>query len=135
MMRPALFAATLFAATSLAASAGLAEDLLPLDLAEVDPAMIDGTFGEWVITDESGARTCKVNLHEEATIGGRAIDVDPACATVFPVMDNVAAWQLMQNWTIDLIDATRHRVLRFSTPGESYLAEEEVDGIFTITKP
>jgi len=112
-----------------------AEDLMPLDLTEVDPAMVGDFFGPWIITDQSGERRCAVNLGREETIGGMVIDVDPACASVFPVMADVAAWRLMENWTIDLADATRKRLIRFYTPDERYIAEPETDGIWTILKP
>jgi hypothetical protein len=110
------------------------DDLVPMDLSQVDPAMVDGMFGPWLIADESGKRTCKVELQREETIGGMVIDVDPACAKVFPVMDEIAAWRLMEGWTIVLADATRKTRLVFFTPDERYIARDEVDGIFTISQ-
>lgn len=123
--------AALFAASPVPAQ----DDLMPMDLTGVDPAMVDDMFGEWVITDESGEKRCVVSLSREETIGGMVIDVDPACPSIFPVMAEVAAWRLMDNWAIDLADATRKRLIRFTTPDAGYIADPETDGIWTIVKP
>ena len=121
------------ALASLFATAAFAQDdLVPMDLAEVDPGMVEEFFGPWVIEDESGARTCRVELKREETIGGMAIDVDEACAAVFPVMEEITAWRLMEGWTIVLADATRKSRLVFFTPDERYIARDDVDGISTI---
>ena len=115
-------------------SAGLAraDDLVPMDTSAVDPALLVDFYGPWIISDESGARTCRVVLEKDATIGGSAIEVDPGCAAVFPVMDEIASWRLLEGWGIALADATRKTRLVFTTPDERYVARDEVDGIFTI---
>lgn len=110
------------------------DDAAPMDLSQVDPAMVEDMFGPWEIADETGKKTCRVELKKEETIGGMEIVVDPACARVFPVMDEIAAWRLMEGWTIVLADATRKTRLVFFTPDERYIAREEVDGIFTINQ-
>jgi hypothetical protein len=115
--------------------AALAQDAMPLDTSQVDPELLKSFYGPWVIADQSGGKTCKVDLKDEATIGGSVIDVDPGCAKVFPIMDEIAAWRLMENWEIDLVDATRKTRIRFTTPDESYVADPETDGIFTILHP
>lgn len=124
-------------ASMLALSAGLAQaddDLVPMDTSAVDPALLEDFYGPWIVSDESGARACRVVLEKEATIGGSAIEVDPGCAAIFPVMDEIASWRLLQGWGIALADATRRTRLVFTTPDERYVAGEEVDGIFTIAR-
>jgi hypothetical protein len=118
----------------LLAGPAAAQDLVPMDLSAVDPAMVDDFFGPWTIADESGSRTCKVELRRAETIGGMEIAIDPSCASVFPVMDEIAAWRLMEGWTIVLADATRETRLVFFTPDERYIARDEIDGIFTIAQ-
>lgn len=110
------------------------DDLVPMDLSEVDPALVEDMFGPWEIADETGKKTCRVELKKDETIGGMEIDVDPACAGVFPVMGEIAAWRLMESWTIVLADATRKTRLVFFTPDERYVARDEVDDIFTINQ-
>lgn len=106
-----------------------------MDVTGVDPDMLKSFYGPWVVADQSGDRTCKVVLKDEPTIGGSMIDVDPGCAAVFPIMEEIAAWRLMESWGIDLVDATRKTRIRFTTPEAAYIAIPEVDGIATILQP
>ena len=119
----------------LAAGSASAQSTDPIDIATLDQEARDGILGNWIITDQSGGRTCHVTLSKESAIGGYAIEIDPACASTFPVMDEVAAWRLYENWEIVLADATRKERIRFITPDESYIATPETDGIFTISRP
>lgn len=106
-----------------------------MDTAGVDQDLLKSMYGPWVIVDKSETKRCEVVLKEEQTIGGSEIAVDPGCAKVFPIMDEITAWRLMQNWGIDLVDATRKTRIRFTTPDDAYVAEPETDGIFTILQP
>jgi len=131
-MRANLLAAALLIATSAAAQFA---PLAPLDLKQVDPALIGNTFGPWEIRDASGKKRCRIVLKKEPAIGGYAIEIADSCKNAFPVMDDIAGWRLLENWTIDLIDATRKTRVRFSTPDERYVAVPEIDGIATLVKP
>lgn len=128
--------ASIFAAFFLFASPVAAQftPLKPLDLKEVDPSLIGETFGAWEIRDESGKKRCRINLKRELAIGGYAIEVADNCKKLFPVMDDIAGWRLLEGWTIDLIDATRKTRVRFSTPDERYVAIPEIDGIASLHK-
>jgi hypothetical protein len=118
----------------LAAPAVAQDDLVPMDLSEVDPDMVADMFGPWEIVDETGEKTCRIDLLKEETIGGMQVEVDPDCAKVFPVMEEITAWRLMQGWTIVLADATRKTRLVFFTPDERYVVRDEVDGISAINQ-
>jgi hypothetical protein len=117
---------------TLAANPALAQQ--PLDLDTVDPAMMADFLGDWIIQNADASKTCKVTLHKDQVIGGMQVDVDPECGKVFPVMNDVAAWRLYEDWVIVLIDATRKSLIRFSTPDNAYVADPEADGITTIVK-
>ena len=106
---------------------------MPMDTAV--GGMLKSIYGPWVITDQSGDKRCNVVLKDEPTIGGSVIDVDPTCSSVFPVMADIAAWRLMENWAIYLVDAERKTRIRFTTPDNEYVADPETDGIFTILQP
>lgn len=110
----------------------VAQDLTVLDTSQVDKDMLTGTFGPWRIRDESGKRDCKVTLREEAKAPGRAVDIPAKCKATFPVLGRVAAWQLYESWAIGLLDAKGKLLIRFTTPDDTYLADPETDGIFTI---
>jgi hypothetical protein len=131
-----IFAGTiLVAALSFAPAAAQYAPLQPLNLKEVDPAMIGDLFGAWEIRDTSGKKRCRIVLKKEETIGGYAIEVTNDCKKSFPVMNEVAGWRLLENWTIDLIDATRKTRVRFETPDNRYVAIPEIDGIDGLFKP
>jgi hypothetical protein len=106
----------------------------PLDLDSVDPAMAADFLGDWSIQNADGSKSCKVTLHKDQVIGGMQIDVDPQCGKVFPVMDDVASWRLLEGWEIVLVDATRKSLIRFFTPDNAYVADPGTDGITTIVK-
>ena len=127
--------AGLLAASATLVPAALAQDLVPMDVTSVDPAMLKSFHGPWMIADASGAKTCKVVLKDEPAIRGSVIDIDPDCAKTFPIMNEIAGWRLMENWGIDLIDATRKTRIRFTTPDAAYIADPEIDGIATILQP
>ena len=108
------------------------EPLAPLDVSDINPEFIEDMYGSWIVSDADGQRSCGLELKRETTIGGMQVEVDPGCEAIFPVMGEVVAWRLMENWTIDLADFQRKTRIRFSTPDERYVAIPEVDGISTI---
>ncbi len=114
--------------------ATVAQAQAPLDLDTVDPAMAADFLGDWSIQNADGSKSCKVTLHKDQVIGGMSIDVDPQCGSVFPVMENVASWRLLEGWEIVLVDATRKSLIRFFTPDNAYVADPGTDGITTIVK-
>ena len=131
-LRTKFLAAALLIASPVAAQFA---PLQPLNLKEVDPSLVGDIFGTWEIRDQDGKKRCRIVLKKEQVIGGYAIDVADNCRRAFPVMDEIAGWRLLENWTIDLIDATRKTRVRFSTPDERYVAIPEVDGIANLVKP
>jgi hypothetical protein len=115
-------------------SAGTASAQALLDLDSIDPAMLVDFLGDWSIQNGDASKSCKVALTREVTIGGLVIEVDPDCGKVFPVMNDVVAWRLYEDWQIVLVDATRKPLIGFSTPDNAYVADPETDGITTIVK-
>ena len=94
----------------------------PLDVKSLDPSMLSDLYGAWEIRDKSGKRRCRVTLLQDFGIGGYQIEVAPGCDKAFPVMGDITAWRLLENWTIDLVDALRKTRLRFETPDNRYVA-------------
>ncbi|SDO51006.1 AprI/Inh family metalloprotease inhibitor [Phyllobacterium sp. OV277] len=124
--------ASLFLVAVLPVTAAFADELKPMDMNSVDPDLLESFFGPWQIRDEGGDRVCKVTLKREETIGGSQIDIDPECVKAFPVMGDITAWRLKENWTIELVDGLRHTRVTFETPDDNYVAEPQTDGIYTI---
>jgi hypothetical protein len=129
-MHSTVLAASLLAA--LGTAVAHAQDAVPMNKQDLDPAELKAFYGRWDIRDESGKKRCRVVLKEEDTIGGSEIEVSPKCIKLFPVMEEITAWRLMEGWEIDLVDALRKTRIRFSTPDDRYVAFPETDGIFSI---
>lgn len=109
----------------------------PLDAASVDPAMLADVYGTYEIRDKAGKKRCRINLMKDVGIGGYQVDVAPGCDKVFPVMGDIGAWRLLENWTIDLVDALRKTRVRFETPDDRYVAfgdEKDIAGMHEFVK-
>lgn len=120
------------AVAGLLSGTALADDLKTLVLDELDKSEVEDFLGKWEIRNTDGDKRCGVVLKREPTIGGSEIEVDPACAKVFPIMDEITAWRLKEGWAIDLVDAVRQMRLRFEVPDVTYVAVQDIDDIFTI---
>jgi len=105
------------------------EPVKPLDVKSVAPALLNDIYGAWEIRDKSGKRRCRIDLKKESGIGGYQIEVAPGCDKAFPAMADIAAWRLLQGWTIDLVDPLRKTRLRFETPDNRYVAFGEAKDI------
>lgn len=133
-------AACLAVLVCLAAGTARAYDFPPLEPIndqDVEPAMLADMFGTWELRGARGKKRCRVTLLRDMGIGGRQIEVAPGCDKVFPVMGDIAAWRLQQNWTVDLIDALRKTRIRLQTPDERYIAvgdDKDVAGIDEFIK-
>jgi len=109
----------------------------PMDIASVEPAMLADVYGAYEIRDRSGKKRCRINLMKDFGIGGYQIEVAPGCAKAFPVMGDIAAWRLLESWTIDLVDALRKTRVRFETPDDRYVAfgdETDIAGMHELVK-
>jgi protease inhibitor Inh len=131
---PAFFAALAMTAS---ASAQQFEALKPMDMnfPGIDPSVYADLFGPWELRDSTGKRRCRIVLKKEYMIGGQQIEVAPDCAQKFPIMNEIVAWRLLENWTIDLVDPLRKTRIRFSTPDDRYVASPESYGIDGLFKP
>ena len=124
----------LFGLFLLATPAG-GDDLKPMDRNAVDPELVNGFFGVWQIQNEDASKTCDVKLLKDDAIGGMTIELTDGCAKTFPVLGEVTAWRLYEDWVIVLADATRHELIRFTSDEAGYSAAPETDGIVTIVQP
>ena len=51
---------------------------------------------------------------------------------LFPVLGSITAWQLMDGWGINLVDAERKTRIRVFAPDDRNIADPETDGIAGI---
>jgi hypothetical protein len=136
-MRRALAFIALTALLSGAAAAFDFEPVKPLDVKGIDPALLKDFYGAYEVRDKAGKRRCRITLLKDVGIGGYQIEVAPGCDKVFPVMGDIAAWRLLENWTIDLVDPLRKTRVRFETPDNRYLPfgdEKDIAGMHELIK-
>lgn len=113
------------------------EPVKPLDVKAVDAALLANVYGAWEIRDKSGQRRCRIELRKDFGIGGYQIEIAPGCDKAFPVMSDIAAWRLLQGWSIDLVDPLRKTRVRFETPDDRYVAlgdASDIAGMHEIVK-
>jgi hypothetical protein len=113
------------------------EPVKPLDVSVVDPALLADVFGTYEIRDKSGQRRCRLDLMKTPGIGGYQIEFAPGCDKAFPVMGDIAAWRLLEGWTIDLVDPLRKTRVRFETPDNRYVPfgdEKDIAGMAELIK-
>ncbi len=122
---------------SASASAQQFEPLKPMDLnfPGIDPGLYADLFGPWELRDSTGKRRCRVVLKKDYMIGGQQIEIAPDCISKFPIMHEISAWRLLENWTIDFVDPLRKTRIRFSTPDNRYVAFPGSYGIDGLFKP
>jgi hypothetical protein len=82
--------------------------------------------GSWEFSNADREKTCTITFRNEAAKVGKKVDFDPACATLFPFVPEIAGWRLNDNDFLRLLDAKGNSVLEFS---------EVESGIFEAPKP
>ncbi len=113
------------------------EPVKPLDVKAVSPELLAGIYGPWEIRDKSGKKHCRVELKKEFGIGGYQIEIAPGCDKAFPIMGDIAAWRLLEGWSIDLVDGLCKTRIRFETPDNRYVAlgdKSDIANIHEIVK-
>lgn len=105
-----------------------------MDLQAVDPVLTKDLYGRWELRDATGRKHCQIELQPAVTLGGQRLHIEKACHALFPIMQDITAWRLLENWVIVFSDATRQSRIRFYTPDNRYVADPEVDGISTLIK-
>ena len=84
---------------------------------------VQALVGAWEISNADRDRACGVTFRAEATAGGFRLDLDrAACAAAFPPLKDVAAWSLVGDDTVRLVDGKGQVLFEF-TEVESGLYE------------
>lgn len=80
--------------------------------------------GGWELSNADRDRRCQLAFSVEPAPGGYRIEVDAACATAFPSVADVVAWNFGPNEVLRLIDSKGTAVLEF-TEVENGMFESE----------
>ena len=82
----------------------LAQDApAPSDAANANAAA--AMIGAWEFSNADHDRICRFNFRADASVGGRKLDIDRNCASLFPSTMDLAAWTIDAYGTLRLLDA------------------------------
>ncbi len=93
------------------------------------PALNDAAqamIGTWEFSNAERDKICSASFSGAATAVGYKVEFDPNCATLFPLVANIAGWKYPDNDLLYLLDAQGQALVEFS---------EVEDGIFEAPTP
>jgi len=87
--------------------------------------------GAWEISNAARDKTCPVAFSLDAGAGGFKIELDAACATVFPSLRDVVVWAMGPRDAVRLLDSKGVIILDFTeVEAHMYEAERKGEGLF-----
>lgn len=100
----------------------------PVDLAAASPAVAQMVLGDYLISDQTTQKNCKIRLLQEKAPNGMVAAVNYACKYFYPVMAGMKTWRYLQNGTIDFIDDDNRIRVRLSPEnGRFVIAGDRAD--------
>ena len=66
---------------------------------------VNAMLGAWEFSDADHNRICHFTFRSEAASGGRRLDVDKSCASLFPSTKNISGWALNSYGDLSLLDS------------------------------
>lgn len=89
---------------------------------------VNAMLGAWEFSDADHNRVCRFNFRSEAAAGGRRLEVDKNCPSLFPSTKDISAWALNNYGDLSLLDGHGEPVIDLTqvesgmydgfTPGE-----------------
>ena len=107
-------------AVLLLASGALAQTAAPLG------ESAKGMIGTWEFSNAGRDKICIADFKSDATAVGYKVEFDADCASLFPLVSNIAGWKYPDNDLLYLLDAQGQALVEFS---------EVEDGIFEAPTP
>jgi len=102
--------------------AGAAHALAPPTLNESAKAVV----GTWEFSNADRDKICSLTLKSDPTPNGFKLEFDKNCGTLFPLANDVVAWNFPENDLLYLLDARGKALVEFS---------EVEDGIYEAPTP
>jgi hypothetical protein len=89
---------------------------------------VNAMLGAWEFSDADHNRVCRLTFRAETAPGGRRLEVDKSCPSLFPSTKDISAWALNNYGDLGLLDAHGEAVIELTqvesgmydgfTPGE-----------------
>jgi hypothetical protein len=98
-------------------------------LAQAPPVLSDSAkkaIGTWEFSNADRDKVCTAVFKSDRTAVGYKVEFDPNCASLFPLVADVAGWTFPDNGLLSLLDAQSKALVEFS---------EVEDGIFEAPTP
>jgi hypothetical protein len=71
-------------------------------------------LGAWEFSDADHNRVCRFNFRSEAASGGRRLEVDKSCPSLFPSTKDIAGWALDNYGDLRLLDSHGEAVIELT---------------------
>ena len=71
-------------------------------------------LGLWEFSDADHNRICRFTFRGEAASGGRRLDVDKSCVSLFPSTKNISGWALNNYGDLSLLDSHGQAVIELT---------------------
>jgi hypothetical protein len=88
--------------------------------------------GGWELSNADHDRTCTITFKTDAGHGGSKLELDPSCATVFPLTRPIVAWKFTPRDVLQLIDARGRAAIEFSEVETGMYEAERPEGVYFL---
>ena len=92
------------------------------------PAAMRADVGQWRLSEVGGKVGCTVNLTDQASSGGHALQAPAACHLAFPPLKDLSLWSLDAHGALVFSDPRRQHVVAFSGPAGGPFQATAADG-------
>jgi hypothetical protein len=72
---------------------------------------VNAMLGAWEFSDADHSRICHFTFRGESASGGRRLDVDKSCVSLFPSTKNISGWALNNYGDLSLLDSHGEAVI------------------------
>ncbi len=116
--------------------------------AQAPPTLGDSAkavIGSWEFSNADRDKICTVVLKSDLAPGGFKVEFDQNCGTLFPLVNDVVAWNFPENDLLRLLDAQGKSLVEFSevedgiyeapTPGVGVLFLQNAAAAAPVSKP
>jgi Protease inhibitor Inh len=105
---------------------GVAQAQAPATQSTVLGESAKAVIGTWEFSNADRDKVCTLTFKADRSRGGFEIDIDKTCPKLFPLLNDVVAWNYPENDLLRLLDAQGKSLVEFS---------EVEDGIFEAPTP
>jgi hypothetical protein len=84
--------------------------------AAADVSTLRAAIGPWRLSEVGGKVACTLNLTDQPSLGGRALQAPAACHLAFPPLKDLSVWNLDAHGAPNSSDPAHNHVVAFNGP-------------------